>query len=159
MKPLSRKPESKLGDVFADLRADIGIGRDGRRALIFVPFARELGAGGDEHVRQKAAQFGSGLFFVIRGEVRIQKADGERFDLERAERVGKRLQFIFHQRRADAAGAFDTLLDLEPQLARDQRRLTMEAQIERLGAVATADLQNIAKALGGDQSRLGAGAL
>jgi hypothetical protein len=35
----------------------------------------------------------------------------------------------------------------------------MEAQIERLSAVAAADLQNIAKALGGDQSRLGAGAL
>ena len=107
----------KLGDVFADLRADIGIGRDRRRALELVPFARELGAGGDEHVRQKAAQCRSGLFFVIRGQVGIEETDRERLDLERAQGVRKRLQFIFHQRRADAAGAFDALLDLEPQLA------------------------------------------
>ena len=50
-------------------------------------------------------------------------------------------------------------VNLEAQLTRNERRLAMEAQIERLGAVAAADLQQVAEALGRQQRGLGADAL
>ena len=55
--------------------------------------------------------------------------------------------------------AVDALGHLEAQLARNERRLAMETQIERPGAIAAADLQQVTKALGGEQRGLGADAL
>ena len=69
------------------------------------------------------------------------------------------LELADGERRPHLARPVDPLGHLETQLARNQRRLAMEAQIERLRAVAAADLQQVAKALGGEQRSLGADAL
>ena len=71
----------------------------------------------------------------------------------------KHLQFGRRERGADAAGSVDPLGDLVAPFARNQRRVAMEAQIERLGAVAAADLQHVAKTARREQGGPRAGAL
>ena len=150
----------ELGDIFADLRPDIGVGRRGRGALELVPLARQLGAGGDEHAGQQPAHLRRRGLLVLGREVRVEKADRQRLDL--LARAGYRRAA---RARRSASGVrtwpdpSTRSVDLEAQLARDQRRLAMEAQVERLGAVAAADFQQVAEALGRQQRGLGAGAL
>ena len=60
-KPPLRRSGIELGDVLAHLRPDVGVGRRGRGALELMPLAGQLRAGGDEHVRQQAAQLRGGL--------------------------------------------------------------------------------------------------
>ena len=60
-KALACEVALKPPDIGRDLRADIGVGGDRRGALVFVPFARELGGAGDVDARQQRAQRRGGL--------------------------------------------------------------------------------------------------
>ncbi len=149
----------ETGDVAADLWADIGIRNRGRGALELVPLARQLGPRGDEDSRQQAPQLRRGSPLVPGLEVGIEKAHGDRFDPVLPQLRCQGLEFARRERGADAAGAVDALGDLVAPFARNQRAVAMEAQIERLGPVAAADLQHVAKTARRQQRRPRAGAL
>ena len=156
VKPPLRRSASNSRDVLADLRPDIGVGRRRRGALELVPFARQLGAGGDEDIGQQAAQLGGRRLLVVGREVGIEEADRDRLDLRVCSASASAASSSHGERRAHTSRSVDPLVTLEAQLARDQRRIAVEAQVERLRAVAAADLQHVAKALGGQQRGLGA---
>ena len=92
-------------------------------------------------------------------EIRIEEADRHRFDLMSAERRGQPLDLVHSERCPDAAGTVDALGHFQSQFARNQRRIAVKAQVERLRAVAAANLQDIAKSPRGQQRGLGARAL
>ncbi len=146
-------------DIGRDLRADIGVGGDRRGALVFVPFARQLGGAGDVDARQQRAQRRGGLFLVRRVGVGVHEEDRDRFDAERFDLAGERRQRGGVERRDDLALAADALGHLEPQRARDQRLVAAIVQVERVGPVAARDFEHVAKARRRDEGRLGALAL
>ena len=80
----------EIRDVAAHLRPHIGVGGDRRGALVLVPLAGELGAGGDEHVGQELAQCLGRRLLVRRVDVGVDEADRQRLDLLVAQRVGER---------------------------------------------------------------------
>ena len=158
-KPAGAQVAVELADVAADLRSHIGIGGSGRGALELVPLAGELRAGGDEQLRQQGAQRGGRFLLVRRLEVRIEEADRQGLDLLDPQRIRDVLELACRERRMDLAGAVHPLRHLVAQLARDQRRLAVEAQVERLRAVAAANLQQVAEAARGQERGAGAAAL
>ena len=92
VKPPCRSPAFELGDVLADLRPDIGVGRRGRGALELMPLAGQLGAGGDEHIGQQPAHFRRRGLLVVRREVGVEEADRQRFDARVPQFLGQRLE-------------------------------------------------------------------
>jgi hypothetical protein len=96
---------------------------------------------------------------VLGREVGVEEADRQRLDPVALQCLGQRAERGLVEPRPLPTGAIDALFDLEAPFARYQRWLAMEAQVERLGPIAASDLEDVAKALGGEQGGAGAGAL
>ena len=89
----------------------------------------------------------------------MEEHDRDRFDAEAGELLAECVDLVIVERRPDRAVGDDALVDLEAQRALDQRLVLLEEEIVGIRPVDAADLVNVAKALGGDQRGLGAGAL
>ncbi len=148
-----------LAKIGAYARADIGIGRDGRAALEFAIFLAELVARRNEHPRMIAQQDLFRARLVLRVAIGMEEHDRDGIDAELLESLAECDDLVIAHRRPDRAVGDDALVDLEAQRALDQRHVLLEEKIVRVRPVDAADLVNVAKALGGEQRRLGAGAL
>ena len=132
-------------DVGRDLRADEGVGGDRRGALVFVPFARERGAGRHEQIRGHLLQQGRGPLLVRRVGVGVHEEHRDRLDARVLSRRATAASSASSSGVITSPAALDALVDLEPELARDQRLVAEEREIERIGPVAARDLQHVAE--------------
>ena len=148
-----------LADIAIDLRPDIGVGDDGRAALEFAIFLRQLVARRDEHAGVARLEQRLGALLVIGVAIAMEKEDRHRLDADRGELCSQLLDVLVDQRRLDLAIGEDALIDLEAQRALDQRLVLLEEEIVGIRPVDAADLVNVAKAFGNDERGVGAFAL
>ena len=132
-------------------RADEGVERGGRGALVFAVFADDL-------VGQRHEQLGIGrpenfadAALVHWIGVAVQEAHRDSFDVVRGDRFYQRLHLRLIERFQHHALGVHAFGDLEGQLARDQRLRAVKEQIERLDPVAAADGVGVAEAARRDQ--------
>ena len=140
-------------------RADDGVRRRRAAALVFVPFAGELGAGGHVDPGEPRPQaLGDGAFVAVVA-IGVEEGDRHRLDVEPGDDPGEPVDLLRIGLGQHLAAPVHPLVDFEAERARDQRRGAAELDIEGVGAVAAGKLESIAEPLGGDQRRPGAGAL
>ena len=144
-------PQIRLHD-----RLDIGVEHGGIGALVFAPFPRHFVRGGDGDFRHVLAQIGGAGALVLGRRVAVQELDGDRLDVFGATARDDRIQIGHVDRRDDPAPRIDPFADIEAQMARHERHRLAETEIVKVGPVAAADLQHVAKAGGGDERRLDA---
>ena len=96
---------------------------------------------------------------MIGQAVGMQEADRHRLDARRLEGFDRRLEPGPVEGSDDLAVGADPLDDLQAVLARHQRNRLADAVIVKVGPRLAADLQDVAKALGGQEPGQGAAAL
>ena len=137
----------ELGEVAADDRLQIGVERRRRRALELAYLGQDLGGDRDVLVGPEPADDARGRCLVLGAGVGVDEADGYglRAPLDELPRRG--LHIPLRQGNEEAAVGEDPLVDLEPQVAIDNRP---EVPLEPPGhwPVAAAHLNNVAEALG-----------
>ena len=91
--------------------------------------------------------------------VRIQKEHGDGLDAARAQLVREPVKSRHVERYEHLTERIDALDGFEAQGARNERRVSLVMQVERVRPVGAGDLQNVAEALRRDERRLRAAAL
>ena len=142
----------KAIDVALHHRAEIGIHHRGREPLEFTELRRDLVARADESLGIFLLHDRLGAELMLRPHEAVQKRDRDRTDAGRAQRARRGTDRVFVERDLDVAGMTHALGDLETQVARDQRRRLVGEDVVKIGPLLPADLQQIAKPVGGDEA-------
>ena len=133
-------------EVLGHQRHDVDVGAGGRGPLVLADLRHDLGRAGHGHRGQKLDAEVRQRALVDRVAVGVQEADRDGLDARVLEprdgRAGARLV----QRREHAAVGLDALRDLEPQVARHQRRRLVDEEVVHVVAAFAPDLDRVAEA-------------
>ena len=140
-----------LGEIGLHARADIGVGRGGRGALVLAVLLAELVRGGDEQLREFLLHDLLRADLVRRVAVGVQEQDGDRLHAGRDRLARDPAHLLLVERDQHRALRVHPLHDLEAHVAVDQRRVLLEEQVVGLRPVDAADLVDVAEALRGQQ--------
>jgi hypothetical protein len=159
--PRQRLGEHRLqaADVARHDRLQIGVQNRGREALVFAKLGLDFRGQREMHIGQGVAQRARDRPLVRRVEIAEQKTDRTRFGAGSAHLVDHLRELRPIDRGADGAVGEDPLGQLEAMRARHQRRRIVGIEVVHVRPDLAADLQQVAKSSGGDQSDPAAGAL
>ncbi len=149
----------ELLEITLGLGLNIGREDGGVGALIFAPLAGDLVRCDHRYLGPARLDFGLQADFVVRVGIGVQQADGDRLYALGAEQRQRLVERGKVQRRDLVAVIIHPLDDLAAEIALHERGRLLVSEIEEVRPVTAADLDGIAKALGGDQPDLGALAL
>ncbi len=138
-------------EITGGQRLDEGVGDRGRAALELADLRRHLAGQRHRQVGEMRGDQPAGLELVRRIGIGMQEHHGQRLGALALELADPREQAFAVERRLDRAGRADTLVDLEPQAARHQRRRQLDEQIVELVFILAPQLERVTEARGGDQ--------
>ena len=138
-------------EIIAHARADEGVERGGRGALVFAELAQDLVAERDEERGVHAAQDVADDLLMRGVGVGVQEAHRHRFHASLFQFQREALDFGGVDGGHDIAAGGHALVHLEGVATLDQRLGAMEPEVEGLDAIAAPDGVDIAKALGGHE--------
>jgi hypothetical protein len=154
LQPVAQRVEIRPGDG-----RRVGVHRDRRGARIFADLWRHVGRDRDVELRRALCDDVADRALVRRVEVRVEQRDRDRDDAIVLESIDQRLDLLRIDRLDHLAGRERALGDAERHLARDQRLGKLDLRIEHLVAMLVADGEDVAEALGDEQSSAGSLAL
>ena len=137
--------------IALDARADVGIRRGGRSALVLAILLTEFMRGGDEKLRKFLFDYRLGALFVHRVAVRMQEQNGDGLHAFFHCVADHGTNLLLVERDQHRALGIDSLHDLEAQISVDQRCMLVEEQIVGFRSVDATDLVDVAKALRGQE--------
>jgi len=153
------QPFLERAQVGHGAQADIRVGHHRGAAFVLAHDRRDLGRARHPEPRPFARDQVAHLLFMHAIAKAVQQADCDRLDTLVAKH-GQRLQHRFAvKRRDDLAPRVDPLDHAAAQPARHQGRRKRRPVVPHVRAQAAADLEAVAKAVGGDQADPGALAL
>ena len=147
-----REARREAIDVALHHRAEIGVHHRGREPFELAKLGRDLMARADE---------GFGIFLLhdlfgaqlMRGaHEAVEERDRDRADTGRAQLARRGADRVFIERNIHLAGMAHALGDLEAQAALDQSRRLVGENVVEVGPLLPADLEQIAEAVGGDET-------
>jgi hypothetical protein len=140
------------GEVAVHHRHHVSVGDRGARALELPHLGQDLGRQGEGHVRRALADHRAHLGLVGRVGVGVQEADRDRLHAlgEQAVDGGGAVAV---QRGHHLTAVIHALADLAPPPARHQRSRAFEVEVVEPRELQTADLEQVAKTLRGEQAR------
>ncbi len=139
------------GEVAGDDGLHIRVGASGAEALVLAHLGRDLARQRHWNGRQLLLQQLAHAALVRAIGIAVQKADRDAFDFLRAQ-GGDRLQHrALIERQQHRAVGRDALAHRQPPLARYQRRRLLQVEVVLLEAALGAELDRVAKALGGQE--------
>ncbi len=150
--PLADRSPSSLRQVAADDRRQIGVDHGARGALVLLDLGQHLGADRDRQIRRQPKRCLLDHLLVDRIGEAVEKAHRQRLHALVQQAAHRALRIGRIERPHDLAASTDALVDRHPQVARDQRRRLGPGDVVHPGHAQVADLQDVAKALGGDQA-------
>ena len=143
-------------EILLDDRLDIRV-EDGRvRALVFAPFPRNFVRSSDRNARQTLSQLFGTDDFVSRGEVTVQEQHRDCLNSLTPADVHHGIEVFENKWLEDASFGVHAFAHFKAQRTRNKRRLLDVAKIVQVGAVATRNLEDVAKASGRNQCSLDA---
>jgi hypothetical protein len=155
-----RQPHLEPVEIAPHQRLHIGVGAGRAGALELADLGRDLARQGQRQVRVRAAHNPGGTPFMRGIPVGVHERDRDRLDAVALDHLarnrGNRLLVEGHEK---LALEIHPLADLAPPVARHQGRGRFEEQVVEVVAGLAADLDHVAKSLGGDQADGRAGAL
>ncbi len=140
-------PLVETGNVALHPCADIGVRGYGGGPLVLRPFAAQFGRGGHKQIGQGGNQPLLRLLLMQRVQISVEKRHRDGFRPGLADGVDQAIQVLHIERFDDGAFRVDPFPDLEAERSRHQRCVAAIAEVERNGAIAAGDLENVAKAL------------
>ncbi len=146
----------ELAEIAADHRLQIGVERRGRGALEFADLGKDLAGTGDVAIGPDGGRSFQGRDLISRIRIGVDEDDGEGFATGCRELPCGGADLLDIERLADGAVGQRSFIDLEPEIAVDDRD-EIAPEAPGVPAVATAHFQHVAEACRGDQT--GAGAL
>ena len=147
------------GHVAAHQGLQIGVGAGGGETLVFAHLRRHFGRQRYREMGQPARDRVADAALVIRIGEAVQEADRNGLDVLAGERFDGAGHARIVERHLHRALGVDALADRQPKPARHQRRRQIDIDVVLLEAVFVPDLDDVAKALGGQKRCLGALAL
>ena len=139
-------------EITREPRRHIRIHRGGGGALVFARQRHDVARHRHGDVRQALAHPCGDFLFVRRIQKTVEKADGDAFHLLRLEHIERAIDRAHVERRHFAAEPVDAFRHRQPQVARHQHRRVRRAVVPGIGPVAAADLEAVAKTLGGEHA-------
>ena len=155
----TREPGREILQVAREGGADVGVD-DGRPdTLVFLDLRQHVARERDVGARQAPRDRAPGELLVPRIPIRVQIAHRDRFDPRLHQRRQARLERASVQRRRDRAVEAKTLAHAEPAHTRHQRHGRRHPQIVAIVLETLAHLDDVAVALGRQETDLGSLAL
>ena len=141
----------QLVEIAAHHRQQIGVDHRGAGALVLLDLGQDVDRGRDREVGVTRPDQLGGTALVSRREVAVEKTDGEGLDAGGDQLVGGRQHAGLVQGQDHTAIGGDPLAHLQPVAAWNQGGRLVPGEIVEIGGAHPADLQNVAKATGGQQ--------
>ncbi len=148
-------PESRseVVQIGGDRGLHVGGEHGGAGPLELAPLRADLVRGHDLDVSQELRQELGGPVLVLDVRPRVQEADRDGVDVERAKAFGDGLDRALVEGEEHPAGVRDPFGHLEPQTTRDERFGLAIGEVVQVRPVRAADLEHVAKAFGGHECR------
>jgi hypothetical protein len=150
---LIRQRVAQIGEIARHDRLNVSGEHSRVRALILTPLAGYFVACSDRNAGQHRAQSLRGSHLVRRIDVSMQEYDRDRLDIGRCNRIRDDINRGHGKRHAHLALCVDTLGDFEAQMPRHERFARRGMKIVKVGTIAAADRDDVAKAFSRDQRR------
>ena len=138
--------------VALDDRADDGVDHGRRGAQVLAELGRDLGRERDGHAGQLLGEDRADPLLVLRVDVGVEQADGDRLDLLAPQDRGRRAHGVVLERPQHLAGRAEPLGDGHRAVARDERLRLLELRVVERRPHLARDLEQVAEALGRDEA-------
>ena len=134
-----------------DDRHHVGVDHRRRCPLVLLDLGQHLEGDRDPHLRRLARDNTLDCQLMRRIGKRVDQADSDGLDLFRQQRVDLGLRIRLVEWALDAAGCIDTLVHDASEIALDQGRRLLPGHVVEPRHAQRAQLEHVAKTLGGDQ--------
>ena len=146
-------------DVRGHQRPHVGVDDGGRGALVLALLAQDLARERDVHLRQLLGEDRAEAPLVLGVEVGVEEADGHGLDARAAQAGGELAALVLVELADDGAVGGDALVQLEAEVALDERRRLAPEEVVHVRDPQPAQLEHVAEAGGRDERRRAAAPL
>ncbi len=150
----ARVGESALDplQVALDHWTNHGVDHGRRGAQVLAELGRDLGGERDRDARQLLGEDRADALLVLRVDVRVEQADGDRLDLLAPKDRGRRAHGVVLERSQHLAGRPEPFGDGHRAVARHERLRLLELRVVQGGPHLAGDLEQVAEPLGRDEA-------
>ena len=145
------QPVAKLAYICRHRRPYIGVDDGGAAAFVFADLRQDIHGKRHEDPGQGRAQPRPDTPFMVGVRIGLQETDRDRLDARGAQRVDRRIDVGLVERRQHGTVGGDALGDLEPQVARRERRRLDVMRVVEAWDPDPAQLEHVAEPARGEQ--------